>query len=101
MAVAEIPIDQSRILECFPEIVCVNLRVDVSVDLNNVRPAIVVIADKAASPRYIAFVDPDAGTERQVAEGTIPVVVVKIAGVIDNLYHNNGDGTFSDLSFSS
>src|SRR5271169_4788342 len=81
-AIAEIPVNESRILVSLAEAVVINLRVDVSVDLNDVWPAIVVVVDKATAPRYIAIVDADAGGEGDIAEGSVAVVVVQVAGVI-------------------
>src|SRR4051812_39026875 len=60
----------------------VDLRVDVAVDLDDVRPAVVVAVDEAASPGDVAVVDADAGGEGHVGEGSVAVVVVEVAGIV-------------------
>src|SRR5438876_7173600 len=55
-SIAEILVDQARILEGLIEMVVVNLRVNVSIHLKDVLPAIIVIVTKRASPCDIAAV---------------------------------------------
>ena len=52
------------------------------VDLYDVAPSVIVIVDKAAAPRDIVVVDSNAGIEREIAEGSVAVVVVKVAGIV-------------------
>ena len=82
MPIAEILIDQPRVLELLIEVVCVDLRINVPVDLKNVRPAIIVVVDKPAAPRHIAAVHTNAGSKGDIAEGSIAIVVIKVAGVV-------------------
>ena len=82
MAIAEILVDQARIFEGLAEVVLIDLRIDVAVDLNDIGPAVVVVVDEAAAPRHIVVVDPDSGVEGEIAEGAVAVVVVEVAGVI-------------------
>src|SRR5580704_178261 len=65
--------------------VIVNLRIDVSIHLKDVLPAIVVIVNKPASPCDIAVVDSNAGSERNVGESSITIVVVQVAGVVSKV----------------
>src|ERR1700732_2949317 len=82
VAVAEIFVDYTRVFVSLAEVVFVDLRIDVSVDLNDVLPAVVVVVDKATSPGYVAIVDANAGCRGQIAEGPVAVVVIEVAGVI-------------------
>ena len=59
-----------------------HLRINVSVDLENVWPAVVVIVDRSAAPADVAIVDPDAGRKRHIAEGSVPVIAIEIASVV-------------------
>src|SRR5882757_6158317 len=81
-AVTQIPVNQPRILVSLVEVVIVDLRIDVAIDLDNVLPAVIVVIHKSATPRYITVVDTHAGSKRNIAESPIAVVVVQVAGVI-------------------
>src|ERR1700761_3237035 len=80
--VAEVPVNQARVLEGLAEVVLVYLRINMAVDLNNVCPAIVVIIDKAAAPRHVAVVNSHPGSKGYVAERAVAIVVIQVAGVI-------------------
>ena len=51
MPIAEVSVHQSRILEGLIEVIAINLRIDVPVDLHDVLPTIVIVIDKTAAPR--------------------------------------------------
>ena len=53
-----------------------------SVHLDDVCPSVIVVIDEAAAPGHISIVDADAGGERDVTEGAVSVVVIKVAGII-------------------
>src|SRR5260370_42394653 len=76
VSIAEILVYQPRILEGLIEVIVVNLRINVSIHLKDVLPAIIVIVNKPASPCDIALVDSNTGRERNIGESPIPVVVV-------------------------
>src|SRR5207302_2182572 len=76
---------QTRVFESLTDLVSFNLRVNVSIDLNNVRPAIVVVIDKAAAPCNVTVVDSDAGRECSIGEGAVSVVVVEVASVVGKI----------------
>ena len=82
MSVAQIPVHEPRILERLAEVVLVDLRIDVAIDLDDVGPAVVVVVDKPAAPCDIIVVDADAGVERQIGESSVAVVVIEVAGVV-------------------
>lgn len=65
-----------------PELVIVDLGINMAVDLDDVGPAVVVIVDEAAAPRHVVAVYANAGCESDVAEGSIAVVVVQVARVV-------------------
>src|SRR5206468_11777896 len=69
--------------------VVVNLRVNVSIHLKDVLPAIIVIINKRASPCDIAVVDSNTGSERNVRESPIAIVVVQVAGVVSEVGFEN------------
>src|SRR5258708_2603133 len=88
-SIAEILVDQARVLEGLIEMVVVNLRVNVSIHLKDVLPAIIVIVNKRASPCDIAVVDSNTGSERNVGESPIAVVVEQVAGVVSEVGFEN------------
>ena len=53
-----------------------------AVDLNDVLPSIVVVIDKAAAPGHIVVVDAHTGCEGEVAETSIAIVVIEVAGIV-------------------
>src|SRR2546430_17095855 len=53
-----------------------------SIDLQNVGPAIIVEINEAATPGNVLIGDTDARRERDVAEGAFAVVVIEIACVV-------------------
>src|SRR6266480_1615623 len=59
-----------------------DLGIDVSVDLHNVGPAIVVVVEKSATPSHVPVIDSNAGGERDIGESSVSVVVIEIAGVV-------------------
>ncbi len=63
----------------------VDLRIDVAVDLHDVGPAVVVVIHKATAPRDILIVDADAGSEGDIGEGAVAVVVIEVAGVVGKI----------------
>ena len=60
----------------------VDLGIDVAIDLDDVRPSVIVVVDKPAAPCYITVVDAHPGSKGHIAEGSIAIVVVQVAGVI-------------------
>ena len=60
----------------------IDFRIDVAVDLNDVRPAVVVVVDESASPGDVAVVNADAGGKSHVGESSVTVVVIEVAGVV-------------------
>src|SRR4029077_14417223 len=89
MAIAEVFVDQAWILEGLSGVVALNLRVDVAIDLNDVGPAVIVVIDEAAAPRDILIVDANPGGKGSVAEGSIAVVVIEVAGVVGEVCFEN------------
>ena len=61
LPIAQVLVDKARILERLTDVVAFNLRIDVSVDLHDVGPAVVVVVEEAAAPGDVAIVDSDAG----------------------------------------
>src|SRR5437762_12366558 len=53
-----------------------------SIDLQNVGPAIIVEINEAATPGNVLIVDTDARREGDVAEGAVAVVVIEVAGIV-------------------
>ena len=82
LSVAQVPIDEARILESLADLVASNLGIDVTVDLHEVGPAIVVVVDEAAAPGHVLVIDADAGGESDVGESSVAVVVIKVAGIV-------------------
>ena len=80
--VAEIAVDKAWVLEALAEVIAIDLRVDMSVDLQQVLPAIIVVVDKSASPGHILLVYAEPGGESHIAEGPIAVVVVEVRGIV-------------------
>src|ERR1700744_3642750 len=62
--------------------VVVDFGIDMTVDLDDVLPSVVVIIDKPATPRDVTIVNPNPGGKGDVAEGSVAVVVVQVARVI-------------------
>src|ERR1017187_1911973 len=80
--VAEVLVNNSRILEGLAEVVGVNFRVDVPIDLNDVRPAVIVVVNEAAAPGDVAVVDADTRGKGDIAVGSVAVVVVEVDRVV-------------------
>src|SRR5271169_3710000 len=80
--IAEVFVDQTRILESLAGVVSLNLRVHVSIHLKKILPAIVVVVEEPAAPSDVLIVDADARGKRNIVEGAVPVVVVKVASVV-------------------
>ena len=89
LAFAQILVYEARILECLTDVVAVNFGIDVPVDLHNIRPTVIVVIQKSAAPRHVLVVDPHAGRERHVAEGSVAVVVIQVAGVVGKISLEN------------
>src|SRR3984893_15404375 len=89
VALAEIFVNHPRILEILAYVLAVNFGIDVPVDLHNVRPAVVVVIEEAAAPRDVLIIDSDAGRKCNVAESSVAVVVVEIAGVVGEIGFEN------------
>ena len=53
-----------------------------AIDLDEVCPSVIVVIDKTAAPGYVSVVDSNPGSKGDIAEGSIAVVVVQVAGVI-------------------
>src|SRR5258708_3192222 len=85
LSFAEIAIYQPRILKSLPDILPVNLGIDMTVDLHDVRPSIIVVIKKRAATRDVLIVDADARRERDVAESSVAVVVVQVASVVGKI----------------
>ena len=62
-----------------------------AVDLHDVRPAVVVVIEKAAAPGNVAIVDSDSGRERHIGEGAVTVVVIEVAGVVGEIGFENSN----------
>src|ERR1700733_4770489 len=60
----------------------VNLRIDVSIDLHDVRPAVIVEIDKPTAPCDKLVVDSDSRRKRSIGESPIGVVVIEVASVV-------------------
>ena len=58
-AIAQVAIDDARVLVGFPEAIVIDLGINMAVDLEDVRPAVVVEVEEAAAPGDIATVDAD------------------------------------------
>ena len=70
-------------------VVAFDFRINVTVDLQDVGPTVVVVVDKTAAPRDILIVDADAGREGDVGEGAVAVVVIEVAGVVGEICLEN------------
>src|SRR5947208_3547161 len=60
-----------------------------SVHLNDVGPTVVVVIDECAAPGDVLVVDSDSRGKGHVAEGAVPIVVIKIAGVVREIRLEN------------
>src|SRR5215472_17182722 len=66
-----------------------NLGIDVSVDLDDVGPSIVVVIDEPASPGDVLIVDTDTRGKCDITKSPVTVVVIKIAGVVSEVGFKN------------
>ncbi len=89
MSLAEVPVDQAGILKSLPDVLAVNFGIHVTVNLHNIRPAVVVVIDEAATPCDILIIDSDAGRKCHVAKSSIAIVVVKIASIVREVGFKN------------
>ena len=60
----------------------VNLGVNVTIDLEDVRPAVIVEIDKSASPSDILIIDSYPRRKRDITECAVRVVVIEVASVV-------------------
>src|SRR5208282_3879090 len=88
-SIAEVFVDEARVLEGLAGIVAFNFRIYVSIDLEKVLPAIVVVVEKAAAPGDVLVVNANSGGKGNIVECSIRVVVVEIAGVIGKIRFEN------------
>ena len=84
-SIAEVFVDEAWVLEAFAEVVAIDFGVDVPVELDEVGPSVVVVVDESATPGDVAIVDADAGGEGDVGVCSVAVVVVEVAGVVDEV----------------
>src|SRR5712671_5985334 len=54
--------------------------IDVSIDLQDVRPAVIIVINEAATPSNVLVADADSRGECNVTEGSVAVVVEEDAG---------------------
>ncbi len=87
--VAQILVDQARVFVGLADSVPLDFRVDVSVDLHNVLPAVVVHIDKPTTPGHVLIVDANAGRKRNITESSIAVIVIEVAGVVREVGFEN------------
>src|SRR5258708_35070357 len=74
---AKVAIDQAGIFVGLADGGTVDLRVDVTVDLHEVGPAIVVVVEESAAPGYVAVVDANAGRKGDVGQSGRAGVVIE------------------------
>ncbi len=82
MPVAHVLVYEARILKSLANLVATDLGIDVPVDLDEVRPAIVVVVDESATPGDVLIVDSNSRGERYIAERAVAVVVIEVARVV-------------------
>src|SRR5882762_6491526 len=82
---AKVAINQAGIFVGLADGVTVDLRVDVTVDLHEVGPAIVVVIKKSAAPGDVAVVDANTGGESDIGESAVTVVVIEVAGIVGKI----------------
>src|SRR5438045_3345170 len=56
--------------------------IDVSIDLQDVRPAVIIVINEAATPSNVLVVDADSRGECNVTKGSVAVVVIEVARVV-------------------
>src|ERR1035441_3517161 len=83
--IAQVLVNQPRILERLAEVVLIHFRVNVAIHLNNVRPAVIIVVNESAAPRYVPVVNSNTGSECDITEATVTIVVIQVAGVIDKV----------------
>ena len=89
MPVAHVAIDEARVFVGLADSVALDFRIDVTIDLHEVSPAVVVVIEKGAAPGDVAVVDADAGRKRNVGESAVAVVVIEVAGIVGEIGFEN------------
>src|SRR5947199_153329 len=56
--------------------------IEVSIELQDVRPAVIIVINEAATPSNVLVVDADARGECNVTKGSVAVVVIEVARVV-------------------
>ena len=83
--VAFVVVDDALLLEVGVRKPLLDFWIHVTVDLNDVRPAVVIVIYEPAAPADVIVVHADSGSEGDVAEGTVAVVVKEVTGIISEV----------------
>src|SRR6266513_312543 len=63
--------------------------IDVSIDLQDVRPAVIIVINEAATPSNVLVVDADPRGECNITKGSVAVVVIEVARVVGEVGFEN------------
>src|ERR1700733_10957845 len=71
------------------EMVLLDFRIDVTIDLEDVDPTVIVVIHKAGTPTNILGIYREAGHKRLIGEGSIPIVVIQVRRVVRKVRFEN------------
>ena len=60
LSVAQVLIHEAWILKSLSDLMAANFGIDMTVDLNEVGPTVVIVIDEAATPSHVLIIDADA-----------------------------------------
>src|SRR2546423_13247980 len=81
-AFTHVLVDKALIFVGLPKLMSLDYGIDVSIDLQHVRPAVIIIINEAATPSNVLVVDADSRGECNVTKGSVAVVVIEVARVV-------------------
>src|SRR5208283_1203460 len=81
LAVAAVPIEQARLLECLADAAAVEVGIDVAVGDDDILPAVVVEVEEADAPADVLGVDGEAGLGGDLGETNLAEVAVEVGDV--------------------
>ena len=84
-SVAIVVIQNPGLLEIAAEMLAIYFRVDVAVDEEQIRPAVVVEIEKRDAPAEVLRVEPESRGKGFIVEGAVAIVVVERGGIVGEI----------------